>query len=58
MTLPAFVTLFLSFMQDNSGALLQDEEYIITEDLRSGMDCLLVCNCPVHKSHYSLYSET
>ena len=23
-------------MQDNSGALLQDEEYIITEDLKSG----------------------
>lgn len=24
-------------VQDNSGALLQDEEYVITEDLRSGM---------------------
>lgn len=30
----------LSLVQDNSGALLQDEEYIITEDLRSGINLL------------------
>lgn len=27
----------ITFFQDNSGALLQDEEYIITEDLKSGV---------------------
>lgn len=34
------------FIQDNSGALLQDEEYVITEDLRSGRQALVdCCNC-------------